>query len=94
MHTYTASCIYVYLLVSLTEKVLPANRTVGVHGVGGRSFRVRLAAHRDARSSSIVNVTALLLARRATIIASHRATSHRVVPNDAVARPRACADRD
>lgn len=31
---------------SLTEEILPANRTVRVDGAGARGFRVRLATHR------------------------------------------------
>lgn len=65
---------YLCLLFLLTEKVLPANRAIGVDGVDARSFRVRLAAHRVPRRaiprrSSSKNVTPRCLA--ATSIARH-----------------------
>jgi len=74
-------------LHSLTEKILPANRTVRVHGAGIRSFR--LAAHRDVLQrhvdvrpssfqpipcrSSIVDCRASL--RRVTFLRNARRTS-------------------
>lgn len=94
---------------SLTEKIFPANRTVGVRGVGAHS--VHLAVHREVRSSRAlplwrsslrkiprrsfnVNVTFSRNARRSSA-ASHRTTFHRAVLNGvAVYDPRTCDDRD